>query len=70
MLEINRRGLQKFPGHRKPKKVALNRINSIMHVFSDEVYDSFLERDFLQQRGTSGKVELRDNEKEELDENT
>ena len=41
-----------------------------MHVFSDEVYDSFLERDFLQQRGTSGQVGLKDNEKEELDENT
>ena len=32
--------------------------------------NSFLERDLLQQRGTYGKVGLRDNEKEELDENT
>ena len=32
--------------------------------------NSFLERGFLQDRGTYGKVGLRDNEKEELDENT
>ena len=41
-----------------------------MHVFPYEVSNSFLERDLLQQQGTYGKVGLRDNEKEELDENT
>ena len=32
--------------------------------------NSFVERDLLQQRGTYGKVGLRNNEKEELDEST